>query len=79
MWLFMETECRISIKKPFKISLIAAGVRSERLFTAAMTVTSYSLLPAAAEIGIARLVSKIKRSNGSINRCKNFYPPIISS
>ena len=41
-----------------------------------MAVAPYSPLPAAVEIGIVRPVSRIRRSNGSKNRWKIFYPPI---
>jgi len=79
IWRFMETECRNSIKKPFKIFQIAEVVLSEQFFVFAKTVKPYRPSPVAVAIGIVPHVSRTKPINGSTDRWKISCPPIISS
>ena len=79
IWHFMETECPKSIKKPFRISRIAAVALSEQLCMPVMTVKPYTPSLVAVEIGIVQHVSRIKRINGYTNKWENCCLPIISS
>ncbi len=72
----MATECRTFIKKPCRISLIAAVVLSERLCMAVMTVAPYSPFPVAAGIATVRPVSMIKGINGFTHRWNSFCPEL---
>ena len=79
IWIFMETECRNPIKKPFKISLSAAVGLSEPFFMLVMTVKPYNPSPAAVETGIVQHASKINQISGYKNRWKSYCLPIIPS
>ena len=67
-WNFMEIECQKSIKKLFKISVIAEAAPSEPFFMPVITVIPDNLFHAAAETDIALPVITIRQRIGYINR-----------